>query len=62
MANVMHSWSEWQTEIVRLLNAGFREILDHVSLKDVDWVSWRPFFLEGRSPDAAIRRAFELDF
>jgi hypothetical protein len=57
----MLSWDEWQHEVISLLNAGFEEILEQVSLADVDWSSWRRFFLEGRSPGAAISRALERD-
>lgn len=58
----MQTWNEWQNDVIALLNMLFKDILEQVSLADVDWPSWQPFYLEGRSPGAAISRALERDF
>jgi len=57
----MHTWTQWQNEVVALLQGDFEELLQQVSIDDVDWPSWARFFIEGRSPRAAIDRALERD-
>jgi hypothetical protein len=57
----MQSWPEWQTEVVAVLRRDLEEILRDISIDDVDWPSWRSFYLEGRSPRAAVDRALERD-
>ncbi len=57
----MQSWTQWQREVVTLLRQDFREILRHISLDDIDWPAWRAFYLQGRTPRAAIDRALERD-
>ncbi len=58
----MQSWTQWQADVVATLCRELRDCLHHVALDDVDWVSWRSFYLEGRSPRAAVDRALERDF
>jgi hypothetical protein len=58
---VLPSWTQWQREVVGLLRHELEESLRHISLDDVDWPSWSNFYLEGRSPRAAIDRALERD-
>ena len=56
----LHTWEQWQSAIVTLLQRDFRgEALRHVSLEDIDWPSWRGFYLQGKSPRAAIERALD---
>jgi hypothetical protein len=57
----MQTWTQWQAEVVAMLGAEFEEIMHHVSIDDVDWPAWRNYFLEGRSPRAAVDRALERD-
>lgn len=57
----MQSWTQWQSEIVDLLQRDIEETLRHLSLDDIDWPSWRAFYLQGRSPRAAVDRALERD-
>jgi hypothetical protein len=54
-------WTQWQEEIVALLKNDFDETLSQISIEDVDWSSWRPFYDQGRSPRSAIERALERD-
>ncbi len=58
----MQSWEEWQREVVALLQCDFEEALHHISIEDIDWPSWSNFYIQGRSPRAAIERALERDF
>jgi hypothetical protein len=51
------SWTRWQEAVVQLLEEDFQ-----VGLDEVDWVSWRAYYEEGRSPKAAIDRALERDY
>lgn len=57
----MQSWAQWQTEVVTILRHDLEEVLHHVALDDVDWPSWRSFYLQGKSPRAAVDRALERD-
>ena len=57
----MQSWVQWQNEVVAMLGAELEEALHHVSSDDIDWTAWRNFYLEGRSPRAAVDRALERD-
>jgi len=34
----MHTWEEWQREIVGLLQSDFGgEVLRHIGIEDIDW-------------------------
>jgi len=55
------TWEEWQSEIVTLLQKDFEEALRHISIDDIDWPSWHAFYIQGKSPRAAIERALERD-
>jgi hypothetical protein len=57
----VQTWVQWQNELVATLGAEFEEALHHISLDDIDWPAWRNFYLEGRSPRAAVDRALERD-
>jgi hypothetical protein len=58
----MQTWEQWQSEIVTLLQKDFGgEVLQHICLEDIDWPSWHGFYLQGKSPRAAIERALERD-
>jgi hypothetical protein len=57
----MQTWVQWQAEVVKALSAELEELLHHVSMDDIDWPAWQPFYLEGRSPRAAVNRALERD-
>ena len=59
--SIVQSWVQWQNEVVEMLGAELEESLHHVSLDDIDWTAWRNFYLEGRSPRAAVDRALERD-
>jgi len=56
------TWEQWQSEIVTLLQKDFGgEVLRHIGLDDIDWPSWEGFYLQGKSPRAAIEQALERD-
>jgi hypothetical protein len=54
-------WTQWQNENLALLQSDFEEALHHISIDDVDWPSWQPFYFQRKSPGAAIERALERD-
>ena len=54
-------WSEWRRGVICTIRAHFGGILDQVGEDDVDWEAWRPLYDEGRSPKAAVERAFLRD-
>ena len=56
-----HAYGQWQSEVLAILQRDLRELLHEISLDDVDWPSWYRFFMEGRSPRAAVMRALERD-
>ena len=56
------SWVQWQNAVLALLRADFSEVLQFIGMDEVDWDSWRSFYVEGRSPKSAVDRALERDF
>jgi hypothetical protein len=54
-------WRCWRRDVVYAIRETFRGLLDHVNEDDVDWEAWRPLYDEGRSPRAAVARAFLRD-
>ena len=58
---LVQGWAEWQSDVLAILRRDFREVLDQISLQDVDWPAWLRFYLEGRTPSAAVDRALERD-
>ena len=60
-ATTMQSWNEWQQDVLSLLRADFQEVLHEIGIDDVDWSTWHAFFIQGRSPRAAVDRAMERD-
>lgn len=57
----MQSWEQWKREVVVLLQIEFRELLNDLTLDDVDWCAWQPLYVQGRSARDAIDRALERD-
>ena len=58
----MLSWAQWQNAVLALLRADFAEVLQFIGMEEVDWDSWRNFYIEGRTPKSAVDRALERDF
>jgi hypothetical protein len=56
------SWVQWQRAVLALLHADVSGVLRSIQIDDVDWDAWHGFYLEGRSPRAAIDRALARDF
>lgn len=57
----MQTWTEWQCEVVIALRENLDQFTHIISMDDVDWAAFQPFFLEGRSPRSAVDRALERD-
>jgi hypothetical protein len=58
----MHeSWQQWRAGVVSVIRDDFRDVLNDVGDTDIDWDAWRPLFDEGRTPQAAVDRAFLRD-
>jgi len=58
----MHeSWVQWRAAVVAVIRFDFRDVLQEVADGDIDWDAWRPLYEEGRSPQAAVDRAFLRD-
>jgi hypothetical protein len=58
----MHeSWGQWRAGVVAVIRFDFRDVLQEVGDNDIDWDAWRPLYEEGRSPQAAVDRAFLRD-
>jgi len=55
------TWQQWQLDVVALLRKDFSEAFQEIELDDVDWPSWHKLYEQGRTPRAAIERAFERD-
>jgi hypothetical protein len=58
MIELTESWSDWRQGVVAVIRNEFRDIFDQIDDGDIDWDAWRPLFDEGRSPQAAVDRAF----
>lgn len=58
METNLERWNLWQCGVVRAIRDQFEELFGDVSLDDIDWDAWRTLFEEGRSPEAAVERAF----
>lgn len=58
---MQESWLQWRERVVAVIRYDFRDVLEKVDENDVDWDAWRPLFDEGRSPQAAVDRAFLRD-
>ena len=56
------SWTQWQNAVLAQLRADFSEVLQFIGMEEVDWDSWRSFYIEGRTPKSAVDRALERDF
>lgn len=52
------SWHEWQLQVLSVIRADFRRVLDEVEWDDIDWEAWRPLYEQGSSPRDAVRNAF----
>lgn len=59
--SLAQTWTEWQRDVVAILQRDFQEALQQISLEDVDWAAWARFYFEGRTPSAAVDRALERD-
>ena len=57
----MQTWVNWQAELIATLGVELEDVLHHVSMDDVDWRAWHPYYAEGRSPREAVDRALERD-
>jgi hypothetical protein len=55
------AWTQWQNEVVALLQRDFEEALHHIRIDDIDWPSWHDYYAQGKSPRAALDRALERD-
>jgi hypothetical protein len=58
---MVQSWLQWRAGVVEEIRYDFREVLQDVKDADIDWEAWRPLYEEGRSPRAAVDRAFLRD-
>jgi len=56
-----NSWARWQHGVMSVIRIEFEELFAYVDRDDVDWNAWRPLYDEGRSPKAAVDRAFARD-
>ena len=61
MIELTESWTDWRQGVVAVIRTEFHDIFDQVGDDDIDWEAWRPLFEEGRSPKAAVDRAFLRD-
>ena len=58
----MHeNWQQWRAGVVAVIRYDFRDVLNDVGDADIDWDAWRPLYDEGRTPQAAVDRAYLRD-
>ena len=53
------AWEIWQSQVVDLLRSELFQELQVSTLDDVDWLTWQPYFSQGKSPRQAIEQALE---
>ena len=53
------AWEIWQCQVVDLLRSDRFQELQVTTLDDVDWLTWQPYFSQGKSPRQAIEQALE---
>lgn len=58
---MLQPWQQWRAGVVAAIRLELREVLEDVKDADIDWDAWRPLYEEGRSPRAAVGRAFLRD-
>jgi hypothetical protein len=58
---MLQSWLQWRAGVVAQIRYDLCEVLPDVQDADIDWDAWRPLYEEGRSPRAAVDRAFVRD-
>jgi hypothetical protein len=54
-------WIVWQVQVLEAVRLMLCELVAPLDLSDIDWDAFRPFYEQGRSPQAAVDRAFERD-
>jgi hypothetical protein len=58
LEELTESWTDWRQGVVAVIRTEFRDIFNEIDDADIDWEAWRPLFDEGRSPQAAVDKAF----
>ena len=58
---MLESWQQWRAGVVDVIRFDFRDVLDDVGDADIDWDAWLSLYDEGRTPQAAVDRAFLRD-
>lgn len=55
------SWSQWQQQVLNKIRRDYADILQQLTLDDVDWAAWRSLYDQGRSASDAVDYAFVRD-
>ena len=52
------SWMMWQQQVLNKIRRDYADILEQLTLDDIDWPSWRDLYDQGRSASDAVDHAF----
>ncbi len=52
------SWQQWQQQVLSKIRRDYADILQHLTLDDIDWSAWRSLYDDGRSASEAVDCAF----
>lgn len=55
------SWPQWQQQVLNKIRRDYADILQQLTLDDVDWAAWRSLYEQGRSASDAVDYAFVRD-
>jgi hypothetical protein len=52
------NWMVWQEQVLNKIRRDYADILEQLTLDDIDWPSWRDLYDQGRSASDAVDHAF----
>lgn len=51
-------WLQWQQQVLNKIRRDYADILQQLTLDEIDWAAWRDLYDQGRSASDAVDHAF----